>query len=138
MFQNWCLRVICFCALLNDTAVCTQTFYKLVSSADGASVTDQNIPFLTQSFFTCGSNEDCTKVVKFKRSKPSEVIHQAAIKADAIVYEKINTPKTDGKYEPLCCLVATTLLFHSALFVSCSIGFSLFHYIVSMFYCSLQ
>ena len=116
MFPNWFLCVILFCAFLTEAVLCTQTFYKLVGSTHGASVAVEYVPFLTQSFFTCGSNEDCTKVAKFKgSSRHSELLHQKAITDDAIVYEKVSTPKTEGKYEPWCCLMTAILLYCSPL-----------------------
>ena len=75
------------------------TFYKLVENGDDATVVDGNVPFLTQAFFTCGSNEACTKVAKTKGSNDfKEVIGQQKVKEDAVVYEKVNIPKTQGMY----------------------------------------
>ena len=87
----------CFCAFLATPVICKETFYKLASKdSSGAPVTDDNVPFLTQSFFTCGSNDDCTKIAKVKENS-EEVIGQQKVKEGAVVYEKVNTPN-QGKY----------------------------------------
>ena len=93
-----CFCFICFCALLTVPVKCTQTFYKLVGKDDDAPMTDGNVPFLTKAFFTCGSNEDCTRVARMKGSSEFKIVigHQAVIE-DAVVYEKVSTPRTDGK-----------------------------------------
>ena len=98
-FTNWCLWFIFFCSLLSKPVKCTQTSYKLVGEHDDAVVTDSNVPFLRQSFFTCELNEDCTKVAKIKGSSEfKEVIGQQAVEEDAVVFEKVSTRGADGKY----------------------------------------
>ena len=96
---------LCFYALLITPAICTQTFYKLAGKSEkDASVADESVPFLTQLFFTCGSNEDCAELAKIKGGNDfKEVIGQQKVNEDAVVYEKVNTPKL-GKYISLTYL----------------------------------
>ena len=98
-FVNCCFCFIFISTSLTDPVKCIQTVYKLVGKPDYAEVTDSSVPFLTQSFFTCGSNEDCTKVAKVKGNNEfKEVVGQQAVKEDAVVYEKVSIPSTEGKH----------------------------------------
>ena len=94
-----CICLIFLCASLTDPVRCTATFYKLVGKDGDPSVDDKNVPFLTRAFFTCGSNEDCTRVAKIKGSSEFKmVIGQQKVEKDAVVYEKVSTPRAYGKY----------------------------------------
>ena len=99
MFQNWWFCVICFYALLTDLLACTQTFYKLVGKGDAATSTKENVPILTQSFFTCGSNQDCTDVMKIAgKNEFKEVIGKQAMKEETVAYSKVTVPKSKGMF----------------------------------------
>ena len=94
-----CNCLVCFCALLINPVKSIENFYKLAGKNDDASVADANIPFLTQSFFTCGSYEDCTKIAKIKGSSDfKDVIGQQKVQENGVVYEKITALKTKGIY----------------------------------------
>ena len=110
MFQNLPLCIACLCSFFMTYAICTQTFYKLVGNDDDASVADENVPFLTQSFFACGPNEDCTKVAKIESSSDfKEMIGQQKVKEDAVVYQKMEKTRIIGKF-PLALSIALLLL----------------------------
>ena len=99
MISNCCLCYLaCLCALLINPQTCIGTFYKLSGHNDDASVSDANLPFLTQSFFSCGSNKDCAKVAKTKGGNGfKEVLSQQTSEASAVVFEKVETPKSEGR-----------------------------------------
>ena len=98
MLHKACLCwLACVCALLTNPVLSVGTFYKLAGKHDEASVADENVPFLTKPFFSCGSNQDCAKIAKNEGSSEfKEVNDQQEVKEDAVVYEKINNPKTQG------------------------------------------
>ena len=99
MFQNRALSIAWICPLLINVSISTQTFYKLAGKDDDATVPEQSVPYLIQSFFTCGSNEGCTKVAKTRKSSDvTEVIRQQNVKVDAVVYGKLKLPTTIGNY----------------------------------------
>ena len=82
--------MFCFVTLLIINLISAQVFYRLSSKEDDVKVEDKNIPFLTQSFFTCGSNNDCTTVAKKKgKSQFKAVIGQETIGEESIVYKKV-------------------------------------------------
>ena len=58
-------------------------------------MTDGNVPFLTQLFFFCGSNEDCAKVLKTKESTElnKETHSQQAAEENELVFKKVQAPK---------------------------------------------
>ena len=98
-FVSCFLCFILLCVSLPDPVLCTQAFYKLVGKDGDTSVDDKNVPFLTSSFFSCGSKEDCIKVTKVKGSHEfKEVIGQQAVKEHAVVCEKVSPLRIDGKY----------------------------------------
>ena len=85
--------------MLTNPVTSIETFYKLAGKHDDASVADENVPFLMKSFFSCGTNEDCTKMAKDKGSSEfNEIIGQQKVKEDAVVYEKVKNPKTQGMH----------------------------------------
>ena len=94
--------------MLTGLVACTQTFYKLVGNSVVATSTKESVPFLTQSFFTCESDQDCTNVVKIVgNSKFKEAIGQQTVKEDKVVYRKVNTQERNGMFdfELLHCVI---------------------------------
>ena len=71
-----------------------QAFYRLASKDSEIKVEDAHVPFLTQSFFTCGTNDDCTDVAKKKgKGQFKEVTGQEANGEDFVSYKKITKGK---------------------------------------------
>ena len=112
MLHKVCLCCLaCFCALLTNPVLSMGTFYKLAGKHDDASVADEKVPFLTKSFFSCGSNQDCAKIAKNEGSSEfKEVNDQQKVKENAVVYEKINIPKTQGIHYDFVFLKGTLLM----------------------------
>ena len=67
-----------------------EAYYRLVGEGDHIKVGDEGVPFLTQSFFTCGSNNDCAEVAKKKKGKGpfQEVVGQETNVDDFVSYKK--------------------------------------------------
>ena len=85
-----CRGLIYFAALVASTASMQQAFYRLSGTDNEVKVEDENIPFVTQSFFTCSTNDDCTKASKKKgKSQFKEVTGQEANGEDLVSYKKI-------------------------------------------------
>ena len=89
MMMMHCHGLLYIAALINPIAS-MQAFYRLTSQENGIKVED-GVPFLTQSFFTCGSNQDCTEVAKKKKGKGEfkEVIGQETNGEDFVSYKKV-------------------------------------------------
>ena len=109
MVRKCCL---CFSVFINvlliNTVTSVETYYKLVGTNDDEAMNDENKPFLTQSFFACGSNKACKKIAKaIESSEFKEVIGQQKLKEDSVAYEKMEKPKAKGR---LRFLVLITIL----------------------------
>ena len=90
MLQKVSNGLFCFVTLLTINLTPSQVYFRLSSKEDGFKIEDENIPFLTQSFFTCGSNNDCEKVAKKKgKSQFKEVTGKDTVGEESVVYEKV-------------------------------------------------
>ena len=88
MFMAMCL-VLYLVAFSINPIKSMQVFYRLASKDKEIKMED-GVPFLTQSFFTCGSNQDCTEVAKKKdKGQSKDVIGQEANGEDFVSYQKI-------------------------------------------------
>ena len=97
MFPKWYHGLIYFVALSINPIRSTQVFYTLASKGEDVKVEDENVPFLSRSFFLCVSNEDCSEVARRKgKSQFKEVIGKENIGEDSIVYEKVKTLQEQG------------------------------------------
>ena len=66
---------------------------------DDVSMSDANVPFLTQSFFSCESNKDCARVAKTKEGSGfKEVLRQQTVEANAVVFKKVENPKSESRH----------------------------------------
>ena len=103
MVRKCCLCFFVFIGvLLINTVTSVETYYKLVGKNDDEAMNDENKPFLTQSFFVCGSKENCKKIAKtIESSEFKEVIGQQKLKEDSVAYEKMETPKAKGRLRSL-------------------------------------
>ena len=99
MILNCCLCYLaCLSALLINSGICIGTFYKLSGKNDDVSMSDENVPFLTQSFFSCESNKDCAQVAKTKEGNGfKEVLRQQTVEANAVVFKKVKNPKSESR-----------------------------------------
>ena len=88
---------MCFVALSINPIKSTAVFYKLVGN-DVDIKLEENVPFLIQSFFSCGSSDDCTEVANGKQvNQFKEVTGKETIGEDSVMYKKIKTPDDKGK-----------------------------------------
>ena len=82
--------IFCFVALLIIIQTSAQVFYRLSSKEDDVKEEDEEILFLTESFFACGSNDDCTEIAKKKGKRRFKmVIGQKTIGEEYVVYKKV-------------------------------------------------
>ena len=90
MLQKVSHGLFCIVTLLTTNLTSAQILFRLSSKEDGFKIEDENIPFLTQSFFTCGSKDDCAKVAKKKgKSQFKEVTGKDTVGEESVVYEKV-------------------------------------------------
>ena len=93
MFQGLLFVV----ALLLNLITSTQVFYRLSSKDGDMKIEDERGPFLTQSFFTCGSDGDCKGVAKRKGNGQFKEVNGQKVNAEEFVtYTKVIG---ESKYE---------------------------------------
>ena len=99
MLSRWFQGIIYCLALPINSITSTQVFYGLVGKDHDLELRDEKVPFLTQSFFTCASKDNCDEVAKeHGKGEFKEVVRKEAIEENNVVYKKVKPAEVIGKY----------------------------------------